>query len=58
MSMFNLDSYIDSRRIQFIYRIINEPIENWNAIGKYWLNRLDLKFNETFFFANAQMFQP
>jgi hypothetical protein len=30
MSMVNLDSYIDSRRIKFIYRIINEPIENWN----------------------------
>jgi hypothetical protein len=32
MSMVNLDSYIDSRRIQCIYRIINEPIENWNAM--------------------------
>ena len=52
MSMVNLDSYIDSRRIKFIYRI--EPIENWNAIGKYWLSRLDLKFNETFF---LQMFK-
>jgi hypothetical protein len=35
MSMVNLDSYIESRRIQFIYRIINEPIENWNTIGKF-----------------------
>ena len=49
MSMVNLDYYIDSRRIKFIYRIINEPIKNWNAIGKYRLSRLDLKFNETFF---------
>ena len=49
MSMINIDSYIDSRRIKSIYRIINEPIESWNAIGKYWLSRLDLKFNETFF---------
>jgi hypothetical protein len=48
MRMVNLDFYNDSRRIQFIYRIINEPIENWNAIGKYWLSRLDFKFNETF----------
>jgi hypothetical protein len=32
-----------------ILQIINEPIENWNAIGKYWLSRLDFKFNETFF---------
>ena len=49
MSIVNLDSNIDSRSIKFIYRIINEPIESWNAIGKYWLSRLDLKFNETFF---------
>ena len=49
MSMVNLDSYIGSKRITFIYRIINEPIINWNAIGKYWLSRLYLKFNETFF---------
>ena len=49
MSMVNIDSYIDSRRIKFLYHIINEPIESWNAIEKYWLSRLDLKFNETFF---------
>jgi hypothetical protein len=36
--MVNLDSYIDSRRIKFIYRI--EPIENWNAIGKSKMIRL------------------
>jgi hypothetical protein len=44
--MVNLDSYINNRRIKSIYRIINEPIENWNAIGKYWLSRLDFKFND------------
>ena len=49
MSMVNLDSYIESRRIKCLYRIINEPIESWNTIEKYWLSRLDLKFNETFF---------
>jgi hypothetical protein len=49
MSMVNIDSYIVSRRIKFLYQIINETFESWNAIGKYWLSRLDLKFNETFF---------
>jgi hypothetical protein len=53
MSMVNLDSYIDSRRITFLYRIIDEPIESWNGVGKHWLSRLDLKFNETFLFVNA-----
>jgi hypothetical protein len=50
MSIVHLNSYIDSRRIKFIYHIINEPIESWNAIGKYWFSRLDLKFTETFFY--------
>jgi hypothetical protein len=27
--------------------IINGPIKSWNAIGKYWLSGLDLKFSET-----------
>ena len=58
MSMVNLDSYIESRRITFLYRIIDEPIESWNGVGKHWLSRLDLKFNETFLFVNAQTFHP
>ena len=58
MSMVNIYSYIDSRRKKIVYRIINEPIESWNAIGNYWLSRLDLKFMETFFYVNAQIFHP
>jgi hypothetical protein len=54
MSIINLDSYIDSR-VAFLYRIITEPMESWNAIGKYWLNRLDVKFNEALFVV-AQIF--
>jgi hypothetical protein len=58
MSMVNIYSYIDSRRIQFVYRIINEPIESWNAIGNYWLSRLDLKFNETLFVCKCSNISP
>jgi hypothetical protein len=32
MSMVILDSYNDSRIITFLYRIINKPIESWNAM--------------------------
>ena len=58
MSMVNIDSYIDSRRMKFIYRIINEPIDIWIDIEKYWLSSLDLKFNEAFLFVNVHMFYP
>ena len=49
MSMVNIDSYIGSRIIPFVDRIINEPIESWNAIGSYLFSRLDFKFNEAVF---------
>ena len=56
--MINLESYIDSRRIQFLYRVINEPMGSCNCIGKYWLSRLDLKFNEVFFCSCSNISKP
>ena len=58
MSMVKIYSYIDSRRKKIVYRIINEPIESWNAIGNYWLSRLDLKFNETLFACKCSNISP
>jgi hypothetical protein len=46
MSMVNLDSYIDSGRIKFIYVLLMNQLK---AIGKYWLSGLDLKLSETRF---------
>ena len=34
--MINIQEFIDSKRIKFLYRILPEPLESWNAIGKYW----------------------
>jgi isopropylmalate/homocitrate/citramalate synthase len=47
MGMINIQEFIDSKRIKLLYRILHEPLESWNAIGKYWLRKLDIKFNET-----------
>jgi hypothetical protein len=33
----------------FLYWILHEPLESWNAIGKHWLRKLDIKFNEKYF---------
>ena len=35
MRMVNLDSYIDSKGLKCLHRIINEPIKSWNAIDRY-----------------------
>jgi hypothetical protein len=45
----SLDIKFKKGSLNLISSLLNEPIENWNAIGKYWLSRLDIKFNETFF---------
>jgi hypothetical protein len=49
MGMINIQEFIDSKRIKLQYRILHEPLESWNAIGKYWLRKLDIKFNEKYF---------
>ena len=49
MGMINIQEFIDSKRIKLLYRILHEPLESWNAIGKYWLRKLDIKFNEKYF---------
>jgi hypothetical protein len=45
MGMINIHEFIDSKRIKLLYRILHEPLESWNAIGKYWLRKLDIKLS-------------
>ena len=40
-----------------VFRILYEPLESWNVIGKCWLRKLDIKFNDNIFYVNAQMYQ-
>ena len=35
--MINIDTFVKSKQIQFIYTIINSEMDSWNAIGKHWL---------------------
>ena len=37
MGIINIQKFIDSKRIKLLYRILHEPLESWNAIGKSWL---------------------
>ena len=38
VKMLNLRDFIESKQIHFIYKIISSEYENWNVIGKKWLN--------------------
>jgi len=44
MGMINIDNFVKSKQIQFIYKIINSEMDSWNAIGKHWLQKYDNKF--------------
>ena len=35
--------------IQSIFKIINNEMDSWNAIGKHWLQKYDNKFGVLFF---------
>jgi hypothetical protein len=47
MSMINIQEFIYSKRIKLIYRILHEPLESWNAIGKYWLRKLHIRLENS-----------
>jgi hypothetical protein len=34
MGMINIDNFVKSKQIKFIYKIINSEMDSWNAIGK------------------------
>ena len=53
MGMINIDNFVKSKQINFIYKIINSEMDSWNAIGNHWLQKYDKKIGVDFFFVNA-----
>jgi hypothetical protein len=49
VGMINIDNFVKSKQIKFIYKIINSEMDSWNAIGKHWLQKYDKKFGVDFF---------
>jgi hypothetical protein len=49
MGMINIDNFVKSKQIKFIYKIINSEMDSWNAIGKHWLQKYDKQFGVDFF---------
>ena len=47
--MINIDNFVKSKQIKFIYKIINSEMDSWNAIGKHWFQKYDKKFGVDFF---------
>lgn len=49
MGMVTFDSIIEANQIKVVYSLLHEPTSSWNAIGKYFLKKLDVKFGEPYF---------
>ena len=49
LNMVNLLHFIQAKQIKSIYKILTTEHENWNAIGKSWLQCLDRKFGIDYF---------
>jgi hypothetical protein len=44
--MINIDNFVKSKQIKFIYKIINSEMDSWNALGKHWFQKYDNKFGK------------
>ena len=53
MGMVNLDTFIQARQIKSIHKILNSNADTWNVLGKWWLKKLDEKFDTENFLANC-----
>ena len=45
MGMINIDSFIKSKHVKSMHKILNAKTDTWNAIGKHWFKIYDQKFN-------------
>ena len=45
----NLRNILISKQINFIHNIIESKKAHWNMIGKNWLRKFDLEYNDSFF---------
>ena len=43
MGTINIDNFVTSKQIKFIYKIINSEMDSWNAIGKCKCKCSDIK---------------
>ena len=58
MGMINIDNFVKSKQIKFIYKIIKSEMDSWNAIGKHWLQKYDNKFGVDFFLCKCSDMHP
>ena len=49
VKMLNLREFIESKQINFMYKIIKSEYEHWNIIGKGWLKTFDTDYNIYYF---------
>ncbi len=49
LNMIDIEAEIKTKQIKWMNKIAHEDLEEWNALGKFWLKHLDEKYNENNF---------
>jgi hypothetical protein len=57
MGMINIDSLIKAKQFKSMHKILNGKNDNWNSIGKWWLNKYDQIYNTEYFFTTCSDFK-
>lgn len=57
LGIINLNSYVKSKHIKMLYKIIHSDSQSWNALGKFYLKSYDNKFADNFFLCKCSNFQ-
>ena len=53
VNMPNLRNILMSKQIKVIYNILESKYAHWNMIGKNWLRKFDIQYNDSFFLCKA-----
>jgi hypothetical protein len=49
LEIIYLFSFVKSKQIKVLYKIMHSGNETWSALGNYWLNKFDKDTGEDFF---------
>jgi hypothetical protein len=56
VGMINIDSLIKAKQFNSMHKILNGKNDNWNSIGKWWLQKYDQIYNTEYFFTTCSDF--
>ena len=57
LRLYDISDLQLAQNVKMIYKIIHEPEQMWNIIGKYYLKMLDSNLNQKYFLCQITCFE-